>query len=285
VPPIVIQSDFSSELDLFLDERLYEFNVRATGIDDGRMLFAKLEDETGAVIAGIAGHTWGGCCEITRLWVHAQHRRRGLGRGLLAAAEAEAQRRGCDRMLLMTHSFQAPEFYEKLGYERRATIADYPRGHAKYSYQKRLRAAGAAPRAGQAQAIAAMIERDGKFLVGRRSKNKRNAPGYWCTICGGIEPGETQAQAVVREVAEETGLSVIAVEKFDECDTRDGSARIHFWRTAPRGGPNDAAEPRLLGDEHDAFVWVSVEEMRRLEPVFLEDVEIFARLVASRKVV
>lgn len=281
-PPIVIETEFSSELDLFLDERLYEFNVRATRIDDGRMLFAKLEDETGAVIAGIAGHTWGGCCEITRLWVHASHRRQGLGRALLAAAEAEAIRRGCDRALLMTHSFQAPEFYEKLGYERRATVAEYPRGHAKYLYEKRL---GAAPRAGQAQAIAAIIERDGKFLVGRRSPHKRTAPGYWCTICGGVEPGETQAEAVVREVAEETGLSVIAVEKFDACDTHDGSTRIHFWITAPRGGSNDAAPPRLLGDEHDALAWVSVDEMRRLEPVFLEDVEIFARLVASRKLV
>lgn len=285
LPQIVIQSDFSPELDLFLDERLYEFNVRATRIDDGRMLCARLEDETGAVIAGIAGHTWGGSCEITRLWVHESRRGQGLGRALLAAAENEALRRGCDRVLLMTHSFQAPAFYEKLGYVRRGSIEDYPRGHAKYLYEKRLVQPGVAPRAGQARAVAAMIERDGKFLVGRRSANKRSAPGYWCTICGGVEAGESQEQAVVREVAEETGLSVVAVQKFAECDTHDGSTRIHFWVTAPRGGPDDGAEPRLLGDEHDAFAWVSVEEMRRLEPVFLEDVEIFARLVASRKLV
>lgn len=285
LPPIVIESDFSPELDLVLDERLYEFNVRATRIDDGRMLFAKLEDERGALVAGIAGHTWGGCCEITRLWVHESRRGQGLGRALLAAAEREAARRGCDRVLLMTHSFQAPAFYEKLGYARRASIEDYPKGHAKHLYEKRLAPRAAAPRAGQAQAVAAMIERDGKFLVGRRSASKRTAPGYWCTICGGVEAGESEAEAVVREVAEETGLSVIALEKFAECDTHDGSTRIHFWLTAPRGGANDATEPRLIGDEHDALLWVSVEEMRRLEPVFLEDVEIFARLVESRKLV
>ena len=281
LPQIVIEGDFTPEFDLFLDERLYEFNVRATRIDDGHMLSAKLEDETGAVIAGIAGHTWGGSCEITRLWVHESLRGQGLGRALLAAAEQEAVRRGCDRVLLMTHSFQAPAFYEKLGYARRASIDDYPKGHAKHLYEKRL----AAPRAGQAQVVAAMIERDGKFLVGKRSGSKRTAPGYWCTICGGVEAGESQAEAVEREVAEETGLSVIAVQKFAECDTHDGSARIHFWLTAPRGAPNDAAEPRLLGDEHDALLWVSVDEMRQLTPVFLEDVEIFARLVASRKLV
>jgi 8-oxo-dGTP pyrophosphatase MutT (NUDIX family)/GNAT superfamily N-acetyltransferase len=290
LPPIVIVSELSSELDLFLDERLYEFNVRATRVDDGRMLWAKLEDETGTIIAAISGHTWGGCCEITRLWVHESRREQGLGRALLLAAEAEALGRGCKRMVLFTHSFQAPAFYEAQGYERRASIDDYPAGHAKYLYEKRLE-----PR--QAEAVAAIIERGGKFLVGRRSVHKRSAPGYWCTVCGGVEPGESQAAAVVREVLEETGLRVCALAKFAECDTHDGSTRIHFWLTAPESGSaaasgallvdgasNDATtEPRLLGDEHDAFAWVSVEEMRQLQPVFLEDVEIFARLVRGRK--
>ena len=65
---IQIESELASEFDLFLDERLYEFNVRATQIDDGQMLLARLEDETGTLVAGISGTTWGGCCEINRLW-------------------------------------------------------------------------------------------------------------------------------------------------------------------------------------------------------------------------
>jgi 8-oxo-dGTP diphosphatase len=118
--------------------------------------------------------------------------------------------------------------------------------------------------------VAAIIERDGRYLFGKRSLHKRSAPGYWCPISGRIEPGESQAQAVVREVYEETGLSVRALSKVAECDTHDGSALIHWWRVEPL----DDAPARLANDEHSALVWVSLAEMKTLRPVFLEDVAI-----------
>lgn len=125
-------------LEAFLVERVYEFNAQATGYSDAQLLGACLRDEAGKVIAGFNGHTWGGCCVIAHLWVHAAHRRHGLGRELLQAAEAEAARRGCAQVVLATHSFQAPEFYERLGYEKRAVIPDWPREHSEIVYLKRL---------------------------------------------------------------------------------------------------------------------------------------------------
>jgi ribosomal protein S18 acetylase RimI-like enzyme len=62
-----------------------------------------------------------------------------LGRALLRATEAEAVRRGCTQVVLWTHSFQAPAFYEQLGYARQATVPHYPNGHAQYLYLKSLR--------------------------------------------------------------------------------------------------------------------------------------------------
>ena len=134
--------DECKALDDFLVERVYEFNAKATGYFDGRLLGGRLRDERGAVVGAFNGHTWGGCCVIAHLWVDEARRGRGLGRELLRAAEAEATRRGCAQVVLSTHSFQAPGFYARLGYERRAVIRDWPAGHADVVYVKRLAAAG-----------------------------------------------------------------------------------------------------------------------------------------------
>ena len=47
-------------------------------------------------------------------------------------------RRGCGQVVIATHSFQAPAFYERFGYERRAVIEGRPKGHAYIIYAKRL---------------------------------------------------------------------------------------------------------------------------------------------------
>ena len=126
------------QLEAFLVERIYEFNALATGYFDGRLVGGRLQNEAGAVIAAFNGHTWGGCCVIAHLWVHESQRGRGLGRALVHAAEEEALRRGCGQVVLSTHSFQAPAFYERLGYVKQAVIQGQPKGHASIIYAKRL---------------------------------------------------------------------------------------------------------------------------------------------------
>ena len=133
-----IRDDDWPELEAFLGDRLYEFNSRTTGIYDGALLNASVEDESGKIVAAISGHTWGGCCEIGRLWVHESMRGTGIGTALMQAAEREAVRRGCHQIVLSTHSFQAPRFYEKLGFRRLAAIPNYPRGYENTLYIKDL---------------------------------------------------------------------------------------------------------------------------------------------------
>jgi len=123
----------------FLEDQLYEFNQTATGINDGRGLGIFLWDDSGNMLAGAAGYTWGGTCELRQVWVAQDQRGGGLGRRLLAVAEAEAILRGCTQIVVTTHSFQAPVFYRKLGYEVVSQIADYPRGFAQLILQKNLR--------------------------------------------------------------------------------------------------------------------------------------------------
>jgi len=125
-------------LGAFLADRIYEFNAKATGYFDGLLLAGCIRSDSGEIVAGFSGHTWGGCCELSLVWVHEWHRGQGLGTLLLRSAEAEALARGCKRVVLATHSFQAPGFYERLGYERKYTIEGRPEGHADIIYVKVL---------------------------------------------------------------------------------------------------------------------------------------------------
>jgi ribosomal protein S18 acetylase RimI-like enzyme len=122
----------------FLEDRLYEFNAGTTGIDGGRTLGVFLRDEAGNIVAGATGHTWGGACELRQVWVAEGLRGHGVGRRLMTEAQAEARRRGCRQLVLTTHSFQAPEFYRKLGFEVVSEILDCPRGHSHLTLRKRL---------------------------------------------------------------------------------------------------------------------------------------------------
>ena len=121
-----------------LEQEINQFNYRTTGFYDGRSLAAFLRDESGALRAGLAGHTWGGCCEVRFLFVRESERRTGLGTALLCAAEHEARARGCDQVVLSTHSFQAPAFYLRRGYVEVGRAPGYPRGHAQIYLRKGL---------------------------------------------------------------------------------------------------------------------------------------------------
>ena len=132
---------------------------------------------------------------------------------------------------------------------------------------------------GRKHAVAAIIERNGRYLLGKRSPRKRSAPLYWCPLCGGVEPGETHAEAVVREVREESGLAVVARREFAQCPTRDGSVLIHWWVVDIVGG----AEPKPLGDEHTELRWVEPSELEGLYPQFEEDFDILRAHDACRR--
>ena len=90
------------------------------------------------VTAGIDGFTWGGYAKIEWLWVHEDHRRAGLGRRLMEQAELESARRGCMVIRVDTHTFQAPDFYARLGYTLIGRSQDTPVGHGELFLHKRV---------------------------------------------------------------------------------------------------------------------------------------------------
>jgi ribosomal protein S18 acetylase RimI-like enzyme len=97
-----------------------------------------LRDGDGRLVGGIMADTYWGWLDIDNLWLDEGYRRQGLGTKLLQTAEKEARRRGCRRAVLSTFSFQARDFYEKLGYQVAGQLDDYPPGQSFFWMVKEL---------------------------------------------------------------------------------------------------------------------------------------------------
>lgn len=119
-------------------DAILEFNMATTGFHDDAVLGCVLRDTAGDLVAGLSGFTWGGYGMVEWLWVRDDQRGAGLGARLMRAAETEASARGCVVMRVNTHTFQAPRFYARLGYEVVGRADDTPVGHGEVFYAKRL---------------------------------------------------------------------------------------------------------------------------------------------------
>ena len=91
----------------------------------------------GEIVGGIYGDAFIGCIEADRFWVAEDYRGRGLGTKLMEMMQTEARKIGCTIMYLATFSFQAPLFYEKLGFERFGSL-ELEDGVEKILYRKLL---------------------------------------------------------------------------------------------------------------------------------------------------
>jgi len=104
--------------------------------------------------------------------------------------------------------------------------------------------------------VAAVVERTGRFLVGLRPGHKRHG-GLWEFPGGKTLPGETAFEAVRRELGEELGLEVTAVDKA-LCSLADPDSPfvIHFVPTVVQGEP--------VPHEHERLGWFTPDELEAL---------------------
>jgi 8-oxo-dGTP diphosphatase len=110
--------------------------------------------------------------------------------------------------------------------------------------------------------VIAVAVHQGKLLVIERSLTVQ-APGAFCFPGGGMEPGETQQETIVREMQEELGVDVEPVQKLWENITA-WQVKLHWWEVSLR-------EPEYLypnpEEVADAF-WLPPDGVRSL-PVLL----------------
>ena len=120
--------------------------------------------------------------------------------------------------------------------------------------------------------VSAVIEDAGRLLVTRRQPGVHLA-GFWEFPGGKVDPGETQPEALEREILEELGVEIeIGDAVFDIAHAYpDRTVRLFFYRCAIRGTPRP-----LVGQE---MRWVTREELAGLDfpPA---DAELIKRLAA-----
>ncbi|MBE5956982.1 MAG: NUDIX hydrolase [Lachnospiraceae bacterium] len=106
---------------------------------------------------------------------------------------------------------------------------------------------------------------DGKFLITKRVMTKHWAPGWWEVSGGAVMAGEDSADAVVREVKEETGIDVSNAE---------GGYVFSYHRENPGEGDNyfvdiykfcldfDESDVKIQESEADGFMLATHEEIK-----------------------
>ena len=138
VPRIQLEKNLQRKDIRFLDESLGRYNIAQTGKDDWKPLGIFLRDKNGKMAGGLYAESWARWLEIKLLWLREDQRGKGFGKKLMRMAEKEGLKRRCRYVRLDTFSFQAPEFYKKLGYKVFGVLKDYPGEHKRYFLKKRL---------------------------------------------------------------------------------------------------------------------------------------------------
>ncbi|MGY1582417.1 GNAT family N-acetyltransferase [Streptomyces sp. MN13] len=135
--PLTLRTGGQDEaLEELLDHELTAFNGAACGAGTPKEFSVRVDDAAGEPVGGLTGWTWGGLCAVHLLWVREDVRGDGWGSRLMRAAEEEGVRRGCTDMVVSTYTFQAPEFYLKLGFRETGRTPGVPGGHADVSFHK-----------------------------------------------------------------------------------------------------------------------------------------------------
>jgi mutator protein MutT len=92
-----------------------------------------------------------------------------------------------------------------------------------------------------------------KVLLAHRSENRGSYPDTWSFPGGHVEEGETFEEALVRELAEEIGVSATSWRSLDHFRYVNGGATFHFFAVDEWDG-----EPINLGQEHSEIRWVEL---------------------------
>ncbi len=97
-----------------------------------------IKNKAGEVLGGITFYTYYGCLHIDMLYVREELRGQGLGRKLVLDAEKVGLKNGSLFATVSTMDFEAPLFYEKLGYEMEFIREGFQNNSKMYIFRKKI---------------------------------------------------------------------------------------------------------------------------------------------------
>ncbi|CAI0749189.1 MAG: pyrimidine (deoxy)nucleoside triphosphate diphosphatase [Serratia proteamaculans] len=124
--------------------------------------------------------------------------------------------------------------------------------------------------------VAAIIEKNGKILLAQRDAGSDQA-GLWEFPGGKVEAGESQPQALARELEEELGIvaSVGSYVASNQWQQSERIIRLHAWRVATFSG-------ELQNRCHSDFVWLAPEQAFDY-PLAPADVPLLTAYIATQR--
>lgn len=138
---IVLENEPEAETRDAILEGLIAHNAAGTGGKYAlpRPISLSVRDvTTGKALGGLTARISYSRMFIELLYIPPELRGTGIGRQLMEKAEDVAREAGCIGIWVDTFSFQAPEFYRKLGYVEFGVLNDYPPGHSRHFLHKTL---------------------------------------------------------------------------------------------------------------------------------------------------
>ena len=106
-----------------------------------------------------------------------------------------------------------------------------------------------------------LIEKDGKYLLIKRSKIKRGlpnvSPSYWDIPGGSVEENELPREAALREAMEEVNQKLRINKIIHEDSQFDASKDTVFTRLVYAGEILEERDFILDPEEHTDFKWIS----------------------------
>jgi len=121
-----------------IDRGLHSYNQRAADFASIRRFACYAKSSEGNLVGGALARWWGTACELQQIWVDEALRRRGIGALLMQGVEILAIECECRLLYLDTFTFQAPQFYYRLGYETACRLDGFPDGVSKFILRKAL---------------------------------------------------------------------------------------------------------------------------------------------------